>query len=496
MQHFFSFQFMQSPFFFLKKIKKVENLFLRTAILFFIFIGSHFLGFAQQNPRGILDEGLSGIDSSTSLIIRNISITGNKKTKDYIILREMLIHEGDTMNKMELINQLEKSSELIYNTSLFLEVKLLPIVEVDKVDIIILVEERWYIFPIPYFQLADRSFNEWVNTYHADFKRVSYGIFFTHFNFSGRKDRLALVLINGFKRNISFEYSLPYINKKLTTGLKFAAGFEETKEIPYKTDADNKLVYFKNDRFAKNEWFIKAAIYVRKHIKKTETFTLKFGQVNVADSIISMYNPDYFYSNSSKQNYVELEYWLQYNDVDNIMYPLTGRTFSLKLKKTGLQFSGGINEFSIKPNFNQYYSLSNQWYLSMRLGGEIKLPFDQPYYNQKALGYKEDYLRGYQYYVIDGPAYVYSKFDLKKKLLFFTAPTFLKSKAYQRIPFTIYAKAFADFGYSYHQSQTKLSNRFLYSGGIGFDVVMVHDFHLSIEFTLNQLGQKGLFLHP
>lgn len=438
-----------------------------------------------------------GLHPDDLIIVDSISVSGNKKTKTPVILREMTVKEGDTLSAGELKNHLKESQEEVYNTSLFLNVNLITHLHQNRLYVEIVVEERWYIFPVPFFQLADRSFNEWIKTYHGDLSRISYGLMFTHFNFTGHKDRLALIFINGFKRNISFEYTAPGINKSLTTGIKVGAGFEQTREIPIRTDSMNKLVYYKTDDFVKDEQFLKAAVIIRKHIKKMETFTVKVGQVTVSDSIISKYNPDYFFSNDNKQLYTELEYWLQYRDVDNLMYPLEGHTISLKLIKKGLGWSGGINQFTIKPNINWYVDLKNKWYFSLRTGAEINLPLEQPYFNKKGLGYKEDYIRGLQYYVLDGPIYAYSKLDLKKKLVYFTVPTFLKSSSpYSRIPFTIYAKTFADFGYAYSPQKAQLNNRFLYSGGVGFDIVMVHDFKISFEFTLNQLGQNGIFLHP
>jgi outer membrane protein assembly factor BamA len=232
-------------------------------------------------------------------------------------------------------------------------------------------------------------------------------------------------------------------------------------------------------------------------LKKKETFTVKFRHINVADSIISKYNSGYFnlHRNSSTRDFLEFEYKLQYNDVDNILYPLNGHTFKLLVKKRGLQLQGGINRFSIAPEFNQYFSHPRQWYSSFRFAGEIKLPFNQPYFNQEALGYKENYLRGQEYFVVDGVAFAFGKFDIKKKIVHFKIPTFLNSKTYNKIPFTIYAKSFADMGYVYNQTHSRLNNRFLYSGGFGLDIVTLYDIKLKVEYSLNQLGQKGLFLH-
>jgi outer membrane protein assembly factor BamA len=428
--------------------------------------------------------------------IRNITIAGNDRTKNYIILREVPFKKGDSISLEELPKQVEKARELIYNTTLFVNVNVLSqLPNNDEADILIILKERWYIFPVPYVELADRSFNEWAKTYNADLKRLSYGVYFTHFNFTGRRDPFSLILINGFTRNISFEYAIPYINKYLTTGLKLGAGTEQTRQIPYKTDFENKLVYYKNDNFVKNEWFAIAAFTLRKKIKKKETFSLKFRHIDIADSIVSFFNPLYFNRGSHHRDFLEFQYKLQFTDVDNVLYPLKGQTSTFILKKTGLKLNGGINNFSMEAGIEKYNTLGNKWYFSTRINGSIQIPFTPAYFNAKALGYKEHYLRGYEYFVIDGFAFGFAKLDLKKQIAHFDIPTGIKSGTYNKIPFTLYAKTYADVGGALNHQQSRLNNKALFSGGFGVDILMLYDIKLSIEFSLNQLGQKGLFLH-
>ena len=100
--------------------------------------------------------------------------------------------------------------------------------------------ERWYLYPVPQFQLVDRNFNEWYKTYKASFDRVNYGLKFVHYNLSGRRDQLRIYLINGYTRNISFSYNNPYSNKSLNEGFIIGAGYSQNSEIPYKTHRFNK----------------------------------------------------------------------------------------------------------------------------------------------------------------------------------------------------------------------------------------------------------------
>ena len=56
---------------------------------------------------------------------------------------------------------------------------------------------------------------------------------------------------------------------------------------------------------------------------------------------------------------------------------------------------------------------------------------------------------------------------------------------------------FGNSGYIYNPQpgDNFLSNRMLYSGGLGIDILTSYDFTLKLEWTFNQLGQNGLFLH-
>ncbi|MEO8766442.1 MAG: POTRA domain-containing protein [Ginsengibacter sp.] len=438
-------------------------------------------------------------DSISKFRIHNIIITGNKKTKAYIILRELHFKKGDSILSLNMDEQLQKARDRVYNTTLFIEVTVVPeIISLSDFDVKVTVKERWYVFPIPWFQLADRSFNEWLVKYNGSLKRVNYGVRFFQYNTSGRNDQLSLTLINGFTRNISFEYKAPYTNPALSDGVIFAAGYLQTREVPYQTDFHNNLIYFKNEEFVKKEWYVTGAYSSRKGIKKKETFSITFRHIKVDDSLISAhYNPGYFNSTSPTQNFIELGYRLQYIEVDNILYPLKGYAISLSLLKRGLQTDGGINRFTMRTTCNKYYAYPHNWYTSVRLTAQVELPFDQPYINQRAFGYQDDYLRGDEYFAIDGVAFGLARFDVKKKLLHFNLPTFLRSKTYRKFPFTIYGKTFFDAGYAYIQDKfrSNLNNRFLYSGGFGVDILTLYDFKLTIECSFNQLGQKGLFLH-
>jgi len=410
----------------------------------------------------------------------------------------MAIKPGDSILISTLTDRLKEMKENIYNTTLFVTVKVEPILlNAYECDIIVSVKERIYIFPIPQFQLADRSFDEWVSKYDGSLKRVNYGIKFAHYNLTGRKDKLRLYFINGYTRNISASYNAPYSNNKLTEGFYFDAGFTQTKEIPYKTNQDNSIAYFKNDGIARDFWYITGGYTIRKAIKRTQIFSVGYSHAQVSDSISSHLNPGYFNTNSTSQGYIDLGYTLKYADVDNILYPLEGVSGYVRLQKRGLGLTGGINMFSIEGEYDKFINLEKKWYTSIQFSGKIKLPFKQPFINQGALGDKDSFLRGLDLYTIDGVAYSTAKFNLKKEILNFSMPTFFKSKTYNKIPFKFYAKAFTDFGYVYSRQEpvTRLNNKLLATAGVGLDILTLYDIRIRLDYSLNQLGQRRLAIN-
>jgi hypothetical protein len=83
-----------------------------------------------------------------------------------------------------------------------------------------------------------------------------------------------------------------------------------------------------------------------------------------------------------------------------------------------------------------------------------------------------------------------------RELTHFDVP-FMRGTAHDHIPFHIYAKAYVDVGYVYDKyfNFNSMVNSPLYTGGVGIDVVTFYDFVFRAEFSMNQLGEKGVFFH-
>src|SRR6478672_6656247 len=135
---------------------------------------------AQQTDTAFFNRQLKSIldlDSTQSLTIDSIQVSGNKKTKRYIVAREILLKQYSVVRADSLLHNIELSRQLVYNTNLFSDVSIVPrFTQEGHVALDVTVKERWYIYPTPQFQLVDRNFNEWINRYNASLERVVYGV--------------------------------------------------------------------------------------------------------------------------------------------------------------------------------------------------------------------------------------------------------------------------------------------------------------------------------
>ena len=150
----------------------------------------------SQKIDSSFNTNISSKISPSKFIVSDIIISGNRNTRKYLILREMRINVGDSIEPSEIHRKLSESKDLIYNSTLFSIVELSPIFkDSNKVVIKVNLIERWYIYPSPVFKLADRNFNEWYKTNHANLDRVTYGVKFSHNNLTGRGDNLDIFLL-------------------------------------------------------------------------------------------------------------------------------------------------------------------------------------------------------------------------------------------------------------------------------------------------------------
>ena len=429
----------------------------------------------------------------TPFVVGEIYIAGNKRTKSYIVARELPFKTGDSVYLPDLVKGFEIGRQQLMNTKLFNEaVVALKSFRGNLVDIVIQVKERWYVFPLPHLKPIDRNLSEWAKQGYR-FDRVNYGFKFTHYNFTGRNDKLRLWLITGYSRQIQFQYDQPYADKSLKNGYKIGFSYSLNKEVNFNT-IDNQQMFIDSLERGIRRWRGSVEYTYRPGLRTFHGVSLAVTNEQVDTGVVAL-NPKYYNNGRTSVTYPELGYTVSHFNVDYIPFPLKGWQGEFSFLKRGIHSNMNMWQFGGKINMN--YEIAKKTYFAWQGQGILRLPFDQPYINQRMFGYNDFYLRGYEKYVIDGVAGILSRQTFRRELFRFSIPTYLKSKSHDKIPFRIYARTFGDLGYSYSKNSAanSLTNRMLYTAGLGVDVVTFYDFIIRVDYSFNQLGENGLFLH-
>ena len=450
----------------------------------------------SKDPTRSINDSIA----NKSVQIDKIFIIGYKKTKEHIIRRELSIIDGQYLSKVELDEAITADKRKLVNTRLFLSVDI-NVIELseEKVDIIIRVSERWYFFPIPIFNLADRNFTEWWVNQDHDLSRVDWGIKLRHFNFRGRREILNLTAQFGYTKLFRFAYAFPSIDKKQKLGMSFYGDYATNKNIAYKT-IRHRQQFLDSEEVLRDRWRGGISFGYRPNFYSSHSFGLHYSSTNISDSV-SEYNPNYFLDGSTEQRYFALRYSLTWDFRDFVSYPLSGAYFRVKTDKIGLGIYDDVNIFKLNVRYSRYFDLGKKFYFGSSITGDVSMPSEQPYYNYSGVGFGDDFLRGYERYVIEGQYYAVNKNSFRR--LLFSIETdisdVVKIKQFSKIPFSAYLTLNFDQGYvaNYpdYEENSLFTDNYIYGGGLGIDIISFYDFVMRWEYSINIEGEHALYFN-
>lgn len=171
-------------------------------------------------------------NNSAAQEIVAIRVEGNKRTKSWVVLRELKTQVGDTLNP----EQLSQDRDRVLNLQLFERAKLSTAPGPEGDTLIVRVWERWYIFPFPVLFINEH-----------DFKKLSYGAGLVHFNFRGRAEVLNAVGWAGYNPGAYLTYHNPWFggNSRLFAELQVSAQSIRSKSLELPThDERRRMVSF------------------------------------------------------------------------------------------------------------------------------------------------------------------------------------------------------------------------------------------------------------
>jgi hypothetical protein len=229
------------------------------------------------------------------------------------------------------------------------------------------------------------------------------------------------------------------------------------------------------------------------------------------NSKLTELNSAYAPSNAKQLNMFVGTFYFRNDHRDNKSYPIKGYYADVNI-------TSQIGNYNNKQNYNNGYLNTNlsiyrpfNQRFSWSAGTTIKLSQNEsaPYFLNQGLGFRRDYVRGYEDYVIDGANFFLGRANLRYNLIQPRTRYFklTGTEKFDKFHYAAYFNIFADMGEVFSPApnevqssiltnNTKPLNYTLLRGiGLGLDLVTYYDKVLRIEYTVNHFGQGGVFIH-
>lgn len=433
--------------------------------------------------------------------IDTIILEGNKRTRPELILRELEFRAGDTLDLATLAETLERNRLRVMNTSLFAHstIRIEALEPGDRLAVRLWLKEMWYLYPIPVFELADRNFNVWWTDFNRSLKRVNYGISSSHLNLSGHADVLKVNLNFGYTNRYEASYERPWFNRRQTLGFRAAVGFSRNHEVQYLTANNRQQFVSDPNLWLRQKLYAHLTLNWRPGLLTTHSFVVEYHHNRVGDTVAYELNPYFFGHGRPQQRHLSAVYRVVTDVRDARPYPLKGWLAALELRQNGLLPSDDLHLLRLAAEVRYYHSWSRRWSAELTAKVRISAPRRQPpFFNNQALGYGNDVLRGYEFFVVDGLDFGLQRTTLRFLLL----DEYLYIGKWvpfaKHLPIRTFFALHHDAGYAndpFFAANNPFNNRLLRGYGFGVHLVLFYNSVIRFEWSWRSAGGGGFYLN-
>ncbi|OAV44280.1 hypothetical protein A3850_007130 [Lewinella sp. 4G2] len=413
----------------------------------------------------------------------------------------MGLKRGARIPSTEIRERVDRSYATLMNTGLFASVDIaIDTLNADEIALELQIRETWYLYPVPVFSLADRNFNVWLNEMNASLDRVNIGAKLTYYNFTGRRDRLKIGYETGYRRLYELSYRHPYINQAGSLGLEASYRYRQQREQNYLTVGNRQEFVRLEDRFIYEQQSVDVKLTYRRRLYVSHSLTAGYQSSEIADTIATILNPEFFGGGRSSQEFASLRYSFTDDRRDVRNYPWRGYFLRATLDKDGLGITGERDGLTAGLTYSKFIPLNEKY--SINVGAGAKYSFirsQQPFLENRAIGFGSNGIVGYQFYVVDGLDMLIWRAGIRREL-FRTKVNLGKwvfIDAFRQIPIRVLFAVQANQGFAnapFAGEANRLNNTLLTGVSAGFDAVLYYDMVGSVQYNRNHLGEDGVFL--
>ncbi len=434
------------------------------------------------------------------VLVEDIILEGNRKTKDKTIFRESRILIGDSILLASLSEVIKENQNQILSTGLFNSVTTqIDTISYDRVRLRLDITENWYLYPSPLFELADRNFNVWWQEQNKDFSRTIYGLDISHYNLTGRRDPLKIRAHAGYTRKLEMHYTFPFIHRNW--GLAGNIFYSDNRELGYKTE-NNKTLFsmHPDEEIMLQRRRVGFRLLNRPNVFTHHSFRLEFHHNTVNEYVVETLNDNYFLNGRNGIRFFYFVYDFQYDKRDYSNYPRKGFLFGLNFKKEGLFIFDEFNNTSLSLSGEYFLPIPKEFILGWQ--SRVKANLDRSvvsYANNTGLGWGGYSVTGFDLYVLDGTDFFILKNSVKRTVFqrTFQLPKRLPTQ-FRKLPIEINLRFNYDVAYvnePTYLATNDLNNRWIQGFGPTVDLILFNNFLFSFEYGINDLGERGFFLH-
>jgi len=305
----------------------------------------------------------------------------------------------------------------------------------------------------------------------------------------------------GYTRKYEITYLYPYLGKDNKFGLGGSIFYAEHKEIAYKTEG-NKTLFARteDERRMLSRFRVGPEAKYRPDFFNFHSIRFEYHHNRIDEYVANDLNPDYFLNGDTSLKFFFLEYDYNHDKRLYSHYPRGGHLFFLNVKKEGLGIFNEYNNLSITAGYEKHWLLKEKLILSTRVKAKTNLIRNTiAFANNTGLGWNSDIVSGYELYVMDGTDYGISINSIKF-LLFDNNLKLAKwmPQQFRKMNLTLFLRFNADFAYVHENNYVEtntLNNRVIYGLGPALDVILFNNFLFSFEYSINDIGERGLYLH-
>jgi len=408
--------------------------------------------------------------SSSYFQVDSIKIIGNEQTQEFVILRELSFEVGDTVNS-EILHY---NRERIFSLSIFTKVDVVLEKQNDKNVVLIKVEESWYIFPVPFVNVRERTF-----------ARASYGVSLKYKNFRGRNETIRATVSLGYDPFYSLEYVNPLVIQSYDISLSLSFGLGKSVN-------KSEILEIVNGNSFEFKTIVINSIWGKRITEESSLyFSVGYSKTKAPSDNLNLLMA----SGTSIDHKITTGISYLYDSRNLKQYASDGEYFGISYLYNGLgnsQSHYNVLNIDIRDYQEIYENFVMRGFISARhTFGEYV-----PIYDYSMFGY-DYYIRGNRFEIKEGNNRILTNLVISYPILpewNFALDLPILPNSLTRSRISIMASLFADAGAIFNNGDKIKFTDFSHGYGFGLTVLFLPYSSFSLEYAFNEFGKGEILL--